>query len=98
MRYLVPLFNDQINGKLQANEGRITVILPNYTRVYPEADGFKTEDGNLKIYTIEVPERLVDVVKNGDVEEHLLWNGVKGRRDNVADFLSLPIASLVELK
>jgi hypothetical protein len=93
MRYLLPLMQ---SGVRLANAGtRAQLVVPNYTRVYPEADGFKNSDGAVMVFVIDATPDQVNIVPEGATTQHLLWKGAKGSRENHADLVSVTMESLI---
>lgn len=92
-RYLLPLMQAQVR---LANAGnRAQLVVPNYTRAYPEADGYKNTDGAVMVFVIDANPDQVNVVQEGAGQQHLLWKGAKGSRENHADLVSVIMESLI---
>ncbi len=89
--YIVRKQHD-INGQLCAHEGRICLIVPNYTEVF--AEPIDTKDESSQCYEIEVKADEVLQQADGGVNKLLLWLGDTHSRSRPQDRLTLPIGSL----
>jgi hypothetical protein len=85
----------EINSRLAAHEGRLLAILPNYLEVFDTPP--KVTDGISQVFAIEVLDTEVQAQVDGPRTKILLWKGNQGARDNSADKLMVPIASLIAL-
>ncbi len=81
--------------KLCSHEGRISLIVPNYTEVF--AEPIDTKDSSKHCYQIEVRADEVMEVPDGGVKKLLLWLGDPGARSRPQDMLTLPVTSLAPI-
>ncbi len=82
----------EINSKLCSHEGRICLIVPNYTEVF--AQPIETKDDSVKCFQVEVQADEVVEQADGGKMKLLLWLGDPNARSRPQDMLTLPIASL----
>jgi len=82
-----------INGKLASLEGRILIIVDNYTVVHAEMPELPT-DGVSHIYEVEVPEEDLAVVNESGKDVWYIWRGEKGSRARAIDKAQVPVRSL----
>lgn len=85
----------EVNGNLAAHDGRIVVIVPNYTEVFEQQPDVK--DGITQVFQVEVPDDEVQLQQEGTRSRILLWKGDQHARTRGADKLTLPIVSLIPL-
>jgi hypothetical protein len=86
---------EEVNTRLAAHDGRLLVILPNYLEVFDTPP--KVTDGISQVYMIEVNDEEVQAQSDGGRSKIMLWKGNQAARDNKADKLMCPIASLIAL-
>jgi hypothetical protein len=85
----------EVNGNLAAHEGRLLVIVPNYTEVFEQPPAIT--DGISQAFQVEVQDDEVQIQQEGTRSKILLWKGDQHSRSRSADKLTLPILSLIPL-
>jgi hypothetical protein len=85
----------EINSCLAAHDGRLLAILPNYLEVFDTPP--KVTDGVSQVFAIEVKDEEVQAQQDGSRTKIMLWKGNQAARDNRADKLMCPVASLIAL-
>lgn len=88
----VALKPGEINGNLQALDGRLLVILPNYTELFPEPP--KPTDGVSMVFAVEADEAELAIQSDGGRDRWYLWRGDKHSRSRPQDKGTLPIYPL----
>lgn len=85
----------EVNGQLAAHDGRLLLIVPNYTQVHAEPPAIT--DGQSQVFALEVKhDEVVEQMDNGQ-RKLILWTGDPQARSRPHDKLTLPIASLIPL-
>lgn len=87
----VVLKHGDINGRLAAHDGKIIVILDNYTQVYPEKPE-QPADGNTHVYAIQVRDDDLVIDRQDTGDSWRIWLGDKGSRTRPQDKASVRIA------
>jgi hypothetical protein len=94
--YIV-LRHGDINGRLVAQDGRILLIVDNYTELHPQLPG-QPVDGNTHIYQVEALDDELAIESDGGREVWRVWKGDKSSRQRPQEKAMLPVRSLVDVQ
>lgn len=85
----------EINGYLQAQEGKINIILGNYTQVFPEPPVIT--DSSLQNFAVRILPEDIRVISDGGVLKTFLWRGDKTSRVKPQDKITVEVFTLAEM-
>lgn len=79
----------EINGFLQAQDGKVLVIMPNYTEVFTQPP--VVHDDSLQVYALEIADEDLKEVQDGTTLKRYIWRGDKTSRPKPQDKITVPI-------
>lgn len=79
----------EINGFLQAQDGKVLVIMPNYTEVFTQPP--VVHDDSLQVYALEIADEDLKEVQDGTTLKRYIWRGDKTSRPKPQDKITVPV-------
>lgn len=93
--YYITVKPGEINGYLQAQEGKINIILGNYTQVFTEVP--VVTDSSLQVFAVRISQDDIRVISDGGVIKTFLWRGDKTSRVKPQDKITIEVFTIAEM-
>lgn len=93
--YFAKVKPGEINGYLQAQGGKINLIMGNYTEVFQVAPVIT--DDSLQVFAVRIDSSDIRVISDGGVLKTFLWRGDKTSRVKPQDKITVEIFTVAEM-
>ena len=93
--YYITVKPGEINGYLQAQEGKINIILGNYTQVFEQPPTII--DSSLQVFAVKIRADDIRTISDGGVIKTFLWRGDKTSRVKPQDKITIEVFTIAEM-